>query len=186
MRLRPTTLIIAAETSSPNPDTGRLVCLGYTQLSRERGPVKIILGGDNEKTTIQKVRELMNECHVYITWGGVRSLVPFLTAKMLIHGIDPSPLYSSKHIDLADLVSSHLNLSGSSLYDACKIFRVPVAPLLRGAGPQRARVEVSNNSRRKGSGGAAKCRAEVVALEGLTRRLLPLISTVYRDLPTLL
>lgn len=181
MKLRPTTLILAVEATDPHPDKGRLLCIGYKELLGEKERVKVVKSRAGEKEALTSIEQVLKTSHIYISWGGEAEAIPFLTAKMLVSGIDPSPLYAARHIDLYSLVSSRLGLSSSSLYDVCKFFKVPVSPILKTEESQQAQ-----NAKEMLAEATARCRAEVAALDKLTRRLAPLIMAVYSDLPTLL
>jgi hypothetical protein len=187
MKLRPTTHILAIETTDPHPDKGMLLCIGYKELSDAKEKIRILRNIGGERAAIASLERVLRASHIYISWEGESRLVPFLTAKMLFYGLDPSPLFTARHIDLHSLVSSRLGLSASSLYDVCRFFRVPVDPVLK---PARA-LEPSTrhralNAKQELRYTSVKCRAEVAALDKLTRRLVPLIMAVYSDLPTLL
>lgn len=181
MKLRPTTYVIAIETSTPHPDTGRLICIGFKRLGGGGRSIRIFRGDARERAAVVAASGLIKESHIYITWRGTQLLVPFLTAKMLLYGLDPSPLYSARHIDLAALISTHLNLGGRSLYDVCRLFNIPVEPILKtdNAGGASESEQVRGKA-------VARCKARVAALEALSRRLTPLMTAVYNDLPTLL
>lgn len=176
MKLRPTTYILKIQSTSPHPDKGRLTCVGYMRLGGSVVYVKGVKESKSERRILAEIQRLMRDCHICITWGGMNLEFPFLSAKMLRYGLDPSPLYHIRHIDLAETVSKHLRLSGDSLQEACKFFGVPVQPL-RARGGKSAGV---------GGDPMAACRAQVVAVERLVRKLLPLILALNPDLPSLL
>ncbi len=179
--------MLAIETTDPHPDKGRLICIAYKELLEERERIRVVRSSAGEKAALASLEQVLRGCHIYISWGGETKIVPFLTAKMLVHGIDPSPLLAARHIDLYSLVSSRLGLSTTSLYEVCRFFRVPVSPVLKTARPlgSGAGHRAPNAQERLGEA-TAKCRAEVTALDKLTRRFVPLLMAVYSDLPTLL
>ncbi|MEM0445282.1 MAG: hypothetical protein QXO86_00670 [Nitrososphaerota archaeon] len=186
LKLRPTTYVLKLQASTPYPDTGRLVCIGYMLLGGDKVHVEAVEGPRSERRVLRDLERLLKSCHIYITWDGANLEVPYLTATMLRHMLDPAPLYSARHIDLAKIVSSQLRLSGTGIQEACRFFRIPVDPLLK-----MSMRRHEGRGREKGERGAAReslalCRAQVVAIEKLSRRLLPLISALNPDLPTLL
>ncbi|GBC70677.1 hypothetical protein HRbin02_00445 [Candidatus Calditenuaceae archaeon HR02] len=181
MKLRPTTLILAIETTDPHPDKGRLLCIGYKELLGEKERIRVIKNLAGEKVALASLEQVLRRSHIYISWEGEVKSMSFLTAKMLVYGIDPSPLFAARHIDLYSLVSSRLGVSASSLYEVCRFFRVPVNPILKPGTTRR-----TPNAQQRLTEAKAKCRAEVAALDKLTRRLVRLIMAVYSDLPTLL
>ncbi len=186
MRLRPITHILTLQATAHSPDTGRLICAGYMELGGGRRSIRVIECRGDEKAAILAVEKVLRRSHIYVSWGGTNLLVPFLTAKMLVHGIDPSPLYSARHIDLERLASEHMRLRSNSLYEICKFFRVPISPILKTSRTSQTQSGRAVLSRKEAALAVDRCRAEVAALEALTRRLIPLIMAVYRDLPSLL
>ncbi|MEM0481848.1 MAG: hypothetical protein QXM16_03040 [Nitrososphaerota archaeon] len=187
MKLRPTTLILAIETADPHPDKGRLLCIGYKELLGEKERIRVVKNPTEEKVALAALEQVLRKSHIYISWGGETKIVPFLTAKMLVYGIDPSPLFTARNIDLYSLVSSRLGLSNTSLYDVCRFFHVPANPILKPAKPlEPSTRHRAPNAQQRLREVSVKCRAKVAALDMLTRKLVPLIMAVYSDLPTLL
>jgi uncharacterized protein YprB with RNaseH-like and TPR domain len=59
-----------------------------------------------------------------VTWNGRGFDIPFLTTRLMKHGLDPRPFLRKPHIDLADVVKSRLRLTFTYLDHVCDFFQI--------------------------------------------------------------
>src|SRR5437879_13897690 len=103
-------MILDIETTSLEGDAGVLVGAGlmsdagmgeYLEARRTSG----------EKSLMSKLSKRLESCDVLVTWNGRSFDIPFLTTRLMKHGLDPRSILRKPHIDLADVVKSRLRLT---------------------------------------------------------------------------
>src|SRR5207245_6537417 len=77
-----------------------------------------------EKGLLVKILNRLEAHYVIVTWSGRGFDTPFLTARLLKHGLDPLPLLSKTHLDLNEVVRSRLRLTFTYLDHVCDFFGI--------------------------------------------------------------
>jgi len=104
-------IILDIETTSLEADAGTLVSAG--------------LMSDIGRGEYLEARRTSEENYdVMVTWNGRSFDIPFLTTRLMKHGLDPRPIIRKSHIDLADVVKSRLRLTFTYLDHVCDFFQI--------------------------------------------------------------
>src|SRR5438132_235520 len=116
--MAPRVVILDIETSSLEADAGIVVGAG---LLPEAGKSEYLDAKrtDQEKGLLVKLLNRLEAYDVIVTWGGRGFDTPFLTTRLLKHGLDPLPLLSMTHLDLNEGLRSLLPLTFTSLDHVC-------------------------------------------------------------------
>jgi uncharacterized protein YprB with RNaseH-like and TPR domain len=69
---------------------------------------------------------------VIVTWAGAGFDIPFLTTRLLKHGLDPQQFLGKTCIDLNEIVKRHLRLTFTYLDHVCEFFNVERKDMLMG------------------------------------------------------
>src|SRR5713101_907603 len=123
------TVILDIETTSLEADAGTLVSAGLMS-DKGRGEYLEAKRTSDEKLLLLKLVKRLESYDVMVTWNGRSFDVPFLTTRLMKHGVDPRPILRKSHIDLADVVKSRLRLTFTYLDHVCDFF-----PIDRKKGP---------------------------------------------------
>jgi uncharacterized protein len=116
-------VILDIETTSLEADAGVLVGAGlmsdagggeYLEARRTR----------EEKSLLSKLSKRLESYDVMVTWNGKSFDVPFLTTRLMKHGLDPRRFLRRQHVDLADVVKSRLRLTFTYLDHVCDFFEI--------------------------------------------------------------
>jgi DNA polymerase elongation subunit (family B) len=175
LKLRPSVLVIALEATGEYADAARVAGIGMKRLGASKVTISVATKPAEERKTIaQAIREI-GMSHVYFTWMGTEYATPFLTTRALRHGLDPSPLYAPLQIDLAEIARRYLRIGPNTLHETC-----------RALGVRTRQVPAGDEGRPSMEGVRNRCRQDTLAIESLALKLMPLIRTAHRELPSLL
>ncbi len=117
------TVILDIETTSLEADAGILVSAGLMS-DAGRGEYLEAKRTSEEKSLLSKLSKHLESYDVIVTWNGRSFDIPFLTTRLMKHGLDPRPLLRKPHIDLADVVKSRLRLTFTYLDHVCDFFEI--------------------------------------------------------------
>jgi uncharacterized protein YprB with RNaseH-like and TPR domain len=117
-------VILDIETSSLEADAGTVVGLGLLP-ETGKGEYFEAKRTDQEKGLLVKFVKRLEAYDVIVTWSGRGFDTPFLTTRLLKHGLDPVPLLSKTHLDLNEVVRSRLRLTFTYLDHVCDFFGIP-------------------------------------------------------------
>src|SRR6266705_2081558 len=122
-RMAPRIVILDIETSSLEADAGIVVGTG---LLPETGKSEYFEAKrtDQEKGLLVKLLKRLEAYDVIVTWSGRGFDTPFLTTRLLKHGLDPLPLLGKMHLDLNEVVRSRLRLTFTYLDHVCDFFGI--------------------------------------------------------------
>jgi uncharacterized protein YprB with RNaseH-like and TPR domain len=122
--MAPRIVILDIETSSLEADAGIVVGAG---LLPETGKSEYFEARrtDQEKGLLVKLVKRLESFDVIVTWSGRGFDTPFLTTRLLKHGLDPVPLLRKIHLDLNEVVRSRLRLTFTYLDHVCDFFGIP-------------------------------------------------------------
>ncbi len=175
MKLRPSVLIITLEATGEYADIARVSGIGMKRLGASQVTISVAKKPAEERKTIAQVIKRIGMSHVYFTWMGTEFAIPFLTTRALRYGLDPSPLYEPLQIDLAEIARKYLRIGPNTLHETC-----------RALGVRTRQMQAVDNGRAGMEGVRNKCRKDTLAIESLALKLMPLIRTIHRELPSLL
>src|SRR2546425_9543738 len=116
-------VILDIETTSLEADAGVLVGAGLMS-DAGRGEYLEARRTSDEKSLLSKLSNRLESYDVMVTWNGRGFDIPFLTTRLMKHGLDPRPFVRKPHIDLADVVKSRLRLTLTYLEHMCEFFQV--------------------------------------------------------------
>jgi len=121
--MAPRIVVLDIETSSLEADAGIVVGAG---LLPETGKSEYFEAKrtDQEKGLLVKLLKRLEACDVIVTWSGRGFDTPFLTTRLLKHGLDPLPLLAKTHLDLNEVVRSRLRLTFTYLDHVCDFFGI--------------------------------------------------------------
>ena len=115
--------ILDIETTSLAADSGIVVGVGVMP---EDGPAEYLSVGriEEEKMVLSKLVSLLGQYEIVVTWNGRSFDLPFLTTRLLNHGLDPRSLMGMRHIDLHEVVKGRLRLTFTYLDHVCDFFGI--------------------------------------------------------------
>ena len=116
-------VLLDIETSSLEADAGSVISAG---LLPEMGKSEYFEARrtDQEKGLLVKLLKRLEAFDAIVTWSGRGFDTPFLTTRLLKHGLDPVPLLSKIHLDLNEVVRSRLRLTFTYLDHVCEFFGI--------------------------------------------------------------
>lgn len=116
-------VILDIETSSLEADAGVIVGAG---LMGEEGKSEYLetKRTTDEKPMLAKLLKRLDSFDMIVTWSGRGFDLPFLTTRLLKHGMDPHPVLSKMHLDLNEVVKSRLRLTFTYLDHVCDFFEI--------------------------------------------------------------
>ncbi len=111
-------VVLDIETTSLAADAGIMVGAG---LMPENGPGEYLAvkSTGDEKSVLSKLVSRLGGYDVIVTWNGRSFDLPFLTTRLLSHGLDPRPLLGKRHVDLGEVVKGRLRLTFNYLEHVC-------------------------------------------------------------------
>jgi uncharacterized protein len=116
-------VILDIETTSLEADAGTLVSVGLMS-DVGHGEYLEAKRTSEERSLLLKLAKRLESYDVMVTWNGRSFDVPFLTTRLMKHGIDPRPILRKSHIDLADVVKGRLRLTFTYLDHVCDFFQI--------------------------------------------------------------
>src|SRR2546427_1858376 len=116
-------VILDIETTSLEADAGTLVSAGLIS-DIGRGEYLEARRTSEERPLLLKLAKRLENYNVMVTWNGRSFDIPFLTTRLMKHGLDPRPFLRKPHIDLADVVKSRLRLTFTYLDHVCDFFQI--------------------------------------------------------------
>src|SRR5213593_775188 len=116
-------VILDIETSSLEADAGVMLGAG---LLPENGRAEYfgVKRTRDEKDALAKVVSRLTPFDVIVTWNGGSFDIPYLTTRLLSHGLDPRTVIGKRHIDLNEVVKRRLRLTFTYLDHVCDFFRI--------------------------------------------------------------
>jgi uncharacterized protein YprB with RNaseH-like and TPR domain len=116
-------VVLDIETTSLEGDAGVLVGAG---LMTDVGRSEYLEAKktSEEKSLLTKLVKRLESHDVIVTWNGRSFDIPFLTTRLMKHGLDPRPLLRKTHVDIADVVKSRLRLTFTYLDHVCDFFQI--------------------------------------------------------------
>lgn len=116
-------VILDLESSSLEADAGIVVGAG---LMTEAGRAEYLEARKSreEKTVLLKLLGRLERYDLIVTWSGNGFDVPFLTTRLLKHGLDPRPFLGKRRLDLNLVVKSNLRLTFTYLDHVCEFFGI--------------------------------------------------------------
>jgi uncharacterized protein len=171
-------VILDIETSSLEADAGIIVGAG---LQPENGIAEYFgaVRTAEEKRMLTKLMSSLNKYEVIITWNGRGFDLPFLTTRLLSHGLDPRPLIGKRHVDLNEVVKNRLRLTFTYLDHVCDFFGIP-----RNKGPMGMDVPQLYLRAQEGDAKALRtirehCLDDLQATRKVFLRLKPLLESFF-------
>src|SRR5713226_3427813 len=119
----PRIAILDIETSSLEADAGIVVGAGLL-LETSKSEYFEAKRTDQEKGLLVKLLKRLEVCDVVVTWSGRGFDIPFLTTRLLKHGLNPLPLLAKTQLDLNEVVRSRLRLTFTYLDHVCDFFGI--------------------------------------------------------------
>jgi len=116
-------VILDIETTSLEADGGIVVGAG---LISEKGQAEYfpVRRTGEEKSVLVKLVQHLRSFDVVVTWNGRFFDIPFLTTRLLSHGLDPRPVAMMRHLDLNEVVKNRLKLTFTYLDHVCDFFGI--------------------------------------------------------------
>lgn len=120
------------ETSNLNADFGRLICFGG-KFAGEKKPFILSITDSptfkkdptNDKWLVEKCANVLSMADEWVTWYGKRFDVPFLSSRLLSHGLNSLP--PCPHIDGWEIARKQLKLHSNRLASVQAFLNLPVA-----------------------------------------------------------
>lgn len=130
---------------------------------------------DQEKKLLTNLLRRLDSCDAIVTWSGRGFDIPFLTTRLLKHGLDPRLVLRKMHLDLNEVVKSRLRLTFTYLDHVCDFFQVK-----RDKGPMGLDVPHLYVRALEGDGSALKsirdhCMDDLQATRQVFLKLRPLL-----------
>lgn len=124
------------ETSSRRADTGMVIAIGL--LKQGELEVWFAKNQEEERWSLEWLRDELKDCDSLVTWYGSGFDVPFLLARATVHGVELSELARIPMLDLCQWCRGHLLLSSYRLESVARFlgvyeegeFRGPDVPTL--------------------------------------------------------
>jgi len=172
--MAPRILILDIETSSLAADGGIIVGAGI-MTEAGRGEYFEAKRTDQEKKLLTNLLRRLDSCDAIVTWSGRGFDIPFLTTRLLKHGLDPRLVLRKMHLDLNEVVKSRLRLTFTYLDHVCDFFQVK-----RDKGPMGLDVPHLYVRALEGDGSALKsirdhCMDDLQATRQVFLKLRPLL-----------
>lgn len=153
---------------------GRLVCVCFKFEGEKKVRTMSIKSVHEEKELLEWVQEQYDQVDVLVTWNGKRYDVPFLNARMFIHGM--KPLVPKKHLDLMYKAKA-IRTRGARLDGFAKDmglahqkFDVPASAwILAAEGDEKAIKDIVKH-----------CELDVKITEDAARKVRPMIVRITR------
>ena len=121
--MAPRIVILDIETSSLEADAGIVVGVGLLPVNGKSEYLEA-KRTDQEKGLLGKLLKRLEAYDAIITWSGRGFDTPFLTTRLLKHGLNPLPLLAKIHLDLNEVVRSRLRLTFTYLDHVCDFFGI--------------------------------------------------------------
>ncbi len=121
--MAPRIVILDLESSSLEADAGIVVGAG---LMTEAGRAEYLEArkSGEEKRLVSRLLGRLEGYDLIVTWSGNGFDVPFLTTRLLKHGLDPRPFLAKRRLDLNLVVKSNLRLTFTYLDHVCEFFGI--------------------------------------------------------------
>ena len=168
------TVILDIETTSLEADAGTLVSAGLMSDIGHGEYLEAKTTGD-EKSLLLKLVRRFESYDVMVTWNGRSFDVPFLTTRLMKHGIDPRPILRKSHIDLADVVKSRLRLTFTYLDHVCEFFQIERKKGPMGLDVPHLYIRALEGDRRAAASIREHCLDDLRATRQVFLKLKPLV-----------
>jgi len=156
-------------------DLGLLFCMGWKVLGEPKVHMESVWATDqkdplDDKELCKRIRSILNEADMLVTYNGIKCDVPFIQTRLLHHNLDPLPPIA--HKDVYYTAKFKLKLSRNRLYDVetflgLKDKKTPVKLyqwLKALVGNKQAQNEILHH-----------CKQDVLVLEDAYLKLRPLM-----------
>ena len=121
--MRAKVVILDIETTSLQGDAGIIIGAG---LQSDLGRSEYLEAGrtSEERSLLVELVKRLESFDVIVTWNGRGFDLPFLTTRLMKHGLDPKSVLRKSHIDLADVVKNRLRLTFTYLDHVCNFLQI--------------------------------------------------------------
>jgi uncharacterized protein len=167
-------VILDIETTSLEGDSGTLVSVGLMS-DVGRSDYLEAKRTSYEKALLLKLVKRLENYDVMVTWNGRSFDVPFLTTRLMKHGLDPRPILRKSHIDLADVVKSRLRLTFTYLDHVCDFFQIDRKRGPMGLDVPHLYIRALEGDRRAAASIREHCLDDLRATRQVFLRLKPLV-----------
>jgi len=167
-------VVLDIETTSLEGDAGVLVSAG---LMTDSGRVEYLEARrtSEEKPVLEKLLKRLSGFDIVVTWNGRGFDIPFLTTRLMKHGLDPRPILRISHIDLADIVKGRLRLTFTYLDHVCDFFGIARKKGPMGLDVPHLHVRALEGDKRASAAIRAHCLDDLRATRQVFLKLKPLI-----------
>jgi uncharacterized protein len=167
-------VILDIETTSLEADAGTLVSAGLMP-DNGRGEYLEAKRTSDERSLLLKLVQRLESYDVMVTWNGRSFDIPFLTTRLMKHGVDPRPLLRKSHIDLADVVKSRLRLTFTYLDHVCDFFQIARRKGPMGLDVPHLYVRALEGDKKAAASIRAHCLDDLLATRQVFLKLKPLV-----------
>ncbi len=166
--------ILDIETSSLEADAGIIVGAGLTS---ENGTSEYfqVKRTSEEKDALVRLTKRLQGYDLIVTWNGRSFDIPFLTTRLLRHGMDPSVITGKRHIDLNEAVKSRLRLTFTYLDHVCDFFGIAKKKGPMGMDVPQLYVRAMEGDRKALGTIKEHCLDDLQATRKVYQRLKPLL-----------
>ena len=166
--------ILDIETTSLEADGGIVVGAG---LISEKGQAEYfpVRRTGEEKNVLVKFVKHLRAFDVVVTWNGRFFDIPFLTTRLLNHGLDPRPVAMMRHLDLNEVVKNRLKLTFTYLDHVCNFFGIEKKRGTMGMDVPRLYVRAMEGDRKALGIIREHCLDDLQATRKVYLRLKPLL-----------
>jgi uncharacterized protein len=167
-------IILDIESTSLEGDAGVLIGAGLISVAG-RSEYLEARKTSEERSLLLKLGKRLENFDVLVTWNGRSFDLPFLTTRLMKHGLDPRPILRKSHIDLADIVKSRLRLTFTYLDHVCDFFQIDRKKGPMGMDVPRLYVQAVEGDRKALTAIREHCLDDLQATRQVFLRLKPLL-----------
>ncbi len=124
-------VIMDLESSSLEADAGIIIGAGLMPVLG-RSEYFEARKTSQEKILLTNLLKRLEKYDVIVTWAGNGFDVPFLTTRLLKHGLNPRVFLAKTCLDLNEVVKRHLRLTFTYLDHVCEFFNIERRNVLMG------------------------------------------------------
>lgn len=115
-------IFLDIEASSLKGDIGQIVAIGIIKNGKKE--VKFVENLEDEKNSLEWLKNEIKDCETVITWYGSSFDLPFILTRALVHGVDLSELEKINSLDLCEICRKKFLFSKKNLSDVAKVLSI--------------------------------------------------------------
>lgn len=172
-------MFLDIECSNLKADIGQIVAIGI--IKGEKKEVKFVESLEDEKKSLEWLKDEIKDCETVITWYGSYFDLPFILTRALIHGIDLSELNKMNSLDLFEVCRKKFLFSKKNLSEVANALSIKAGDEIKGRDVLKCYMKAIKGDEKAKEAIIKHCLNDLEILEEIYKRLRPYLNLTTKN-----